>query len=335
MENLSTAYQNLSGGEDFEGAADQVSAASAALSYAAKYHDGLEEVAGRLENLSYELTDIAGEVASFAEEFDCDPARLNAIEERLDLIYRLKHKYGNSIDEILGFLGDAQAELERIETFDARQNELLLDQKRVRERAEGLADQMSRMRRNAADRFVRSVSAELRFLDMPNVRLEVQITAEDFGPKGTDRVEFLISTNPGEPPKPLAKIASGGELSRIMLSIKNTLADKDEIPTLIFDEVDTGVSGKAAQKIGLKLKQVAQNRQILSVTHLAQIAALADTHFLIAKRFSPEKTYTDVRKLDFAGRVHEVARIMSTGEITDLMLQNAEQMIRMGAEKAD
>ena len=148
-------------------------------------------------------------------------------------------------------------------------------------------------------------------------------------------MEFLISTNPGEPPKPLAKIASGGELSRIMLSIKNTLADKDEIPTLIFDEVDTGVSGKAAQKIGLKLKQVAQNRQILSVTHLAQIAALADTHFLIAKRFSPEKTYTDVRKLDFAGRVHEVARIMSTGEITDLMLQNAEQMIRMGAEKAD
>ena len=167
-------------------------------------------------------------------------------------------------------------------------------------------------------------------MDMPNVRLEVNFERDKLRQGGRDIVEFFISTNPGEPPKPISRIASGGELSRIMLAIKNALAGKDDIPTLIFDEVDTGISGRAAQKVGLKLKSVAKHRQIICVTHLAQIAALADTHFLIRKEFTSEKTFTKVHQLDFEGRKQEIARIIGTDQITELTLKNAEEMLKQG-----
>ena len=174
------------------------------------------------------------------------------------------------------------------------------------------------------------ITSELQFLDMPNVKLTVDFKKTPLRVNGKDEVEFFISTNPGEPPKPISKIASGGELSRIMLAIKNALADKDNVPTLIFDEVDTGISGRAAQKVGLKLKSVAKNRQVVCVTHLAQIAALGDNHFLIRKDFTEDKTYTNVHKLDFEGRKQEIARIIGTDQITDLTLKNAEEMLLQG-----
>lgn len=224
----------------------------------------------------------------------------------------------------------AEEELKTLELSGRQLAELDAEATREYKRLLSLADQVSEARQAAADRFIASVTEELRFLDMPSVRLEVKREQTKPGPKGRDSIEFLISTNVGEPPKPIAKIASGGELSRIMLAIKNTLADKDEIPTLIFDEVDTGVSGRAAQKIGLKLRQAARHRQILTVTHLAQIAALADEHYLIQKETDGERTFTNVTKLSEEGHIHEVARIMSTDRISELMLKNAADMIAEG-----
>ena len=194
--------------------------------------------------------------------------------------------------------------------------------------AKNLADQLSKERKAAARRFEKQVEGELSFLDMPSVKFTISILPCKLGAKGLDDVEFMISTNPGEPPKPIAKIASGGELSRIMLSIKNVISDKDDVPTLIFDEVDTGVSGSAAEKIGRKLRQVSKGRQVICVTHLAQIAALCDHHLLIQKQVKDDHTFTQVTELDHPGRVREIARIMSGVDVSELSLQNAEEMLR-------
>lgn len=329
-ESLNEAHQYLMGDEENNGAVDLLASASSAVNSVGESGEELESIATALQDIYYTLQEVSGRIGIFMDGFDFDPARLAAMEERLDEIRRLKKKYGGSLEEINRYLVSAQQELETLESADARLEELAQKRHELMQKAQQQGEVLSKCRAEAAKRFTASVTRELKFLDMPNVVLKVLLTPCKMNRLGRETVEFLISTNPGEPPKSISKIASGGELSRIMLAIKDCLADKDRIPTMIFDEVDTGVSGRAAQKIGLKLKEVARNKQVLCVTHLAQIAAMADTHFLIKKDAQDGRTYTSVIPLDFEGRKHEVARIMGTGEMSDLLLQNAEQMILAG-----
>ena len=329
-ESLNEAHQYLMGDEENNGAVDLLASASSAVNSVGESGEELESIATALQDIYYTLQEVSGRIGIFMNGFDFDPARLAAMEERLDEMRRLKKKYGGSLEEINRYLVSAQQELETLESADARLEELAQKRHELMQKAQQQGEVLSKCRAEAAKRFTASVTRELKFLDMPNVVLKVLLTPCKMNRLGRETVEFLISTNPGEPPKSISKIASGGELSRIMLAIKDCLADKDRIPTMIFDEVDTGVSGRAAQKIGLKLKEVAHNKQVLCVTHLAQIAAMADTHFLIKKDAQDGRTYTSVIPLDFEGRKHEVARIMGTGEMSDLLLQNAEQMILAG-----
>lgn len=329
-ESLNEAHQYLMGDEENNGAVDLLASASSAVNSVGESGEELESIATALQDIYYTLQEVSGRIGIFMDGVDFDPARLAAMEERLDEIRRLKKKYGGSLEEINRYLVSAQQELETLESADARLEELAQKRHELMQKAQQQGEVLSKCRAEAAKRFTASVTRELKFLDMPNVVLKVLLTPCKMNRLGRETVEFLISTNPGEPPKSISKIASGGELSRIMLAIKDCLADKDRIPTMIFDEVDTGVSGRAAQKIGLKLKEVARNKQVLCVTHLAQIAAMADTHFLIKKDAQDGRTYTSVIPLDFEGRKHEVARIMGTGEMSDLLLQNAEQMILAG-----
>ncbi|HEX3026077.1 MAG TPA: DNA repair protein RecN, partial [Clostridia bacterium] len=258
-----------------------------------------------------------------------DPSEIDEVESRLDLLYRLGLKYGGTVNEMLAHLEEYRTEFEKIRLSDENAAKFREDYKREKKRAEGLAAEISQWRKKAASDFSNRVRQELQFLDMPNVTFEVHAEQVPLGPSGCDKVEFYISTNPGEPAKPIAKIASGGELSRIMLAIKTVLAGGDEVGTLIFDEVDSGVSGSAAQKIGLKLREVSENRQVICVTHLAQIAALADTPYLIEKHVESGRTFTQVLELNEEGRKQELARIMGGTKITPLMLQNAAEMLEM------
>ncbi len=327
---LRRACACLEGGENADGALEQLSDAASALEEASRFYPKLEKTLSRVRDALYELEDCAGELTDASSELEYDPAELAQIEERLDLLYRLGRKYGESEEEMLAFLENAKREYEEIEFSDQRRMELEARFERVKEEAKSLARTLSHKRGETAKTFVRRVKEELAFLDMPGVSLEVSCERCPLNAFGCDKIEFLLSTNPGEPPKPLSKIASGGELSRIMLAIKNVLADQDAIDTLIFDEVDTGISGSAAQKVGLKLRSVARNRQVLCVTHLAQIAALGEYHYLIAKHVREGRTFTDVTELDFEGRKRELARIIGGASVTELTLQNAEEMLRLG-----
>lgn len=259
---------------------------------------------------------------------DYDPGELEQIEERLDLLYRFSNKYGSSEEEMLDFLAKAKEQRDSIVYSDKELEQLNADYDRLFEQTVDLAQKLSDKRKTTAKQFEKSVKAELAFLDMPKLEFVVDFKKGNLSSTGFDKVEFLISTNPGEPPKPLAKIASGGELSRIMLAIKNILSYNDTIGTLIFDEIDTGVSGRASQKIGLKLKAVSKNTQVICVTHSAQIASNADEHFLIQKDIDGDRTFTKVTPLDFEGRKKELARIMGGLEITDTLLRSAEELLK-------
>lgn len=259
---------------------------------------------------------------------DYDPGELEQIEERLDLLYRFSNKYGSSEEEMLDFLAKAKEQRDSIVYSDKELEQLNADYDRLFEQTVDLAQKLSDKRKTTAKQFEKSVKAELAFLDMPKLEFVVDFKKGNLSSTGFDKVEFLISTNPGEPPKPLAKIASGGELSRIMLAIKNILSYNDTIGTLIFDEIDTGVSGRASQKIGLKLKAVSKNTQVICVTHSAQIASNADEHFLIQKDTDGDRTFTKVTPLDFEGRKKELARIMGGLEITDTLLRSAEELLK-------
>lgn len=259
---------------------------------------------------------------------DYDPDELEQIEERLDLLYRFSNKYGSSEEEMLDFLAKAKEQRDSIVYSDKELEQLNADYDRLFEQTVDLAQKLSDKRKITAKQFEKSVKAELAFLDMPKLEFVVDFKKGNLSSTGFDKVEFLISTNPGEPPKPLAKIASGGELSRIMLAIKNILSYNDTIGTLIFDEIDTGVSGRASQKIGLKLKAVSKNTQVICVTHSAQIASNADEHFLIQKDTDGDRTFTKVTPLDFEGRKKELARIMGGLEITDTLLRSAEELLK-------
>lgn len=331
---IAEAKGDLDGGEETEGAVSAVSTAAECIGRAEQYLPELHTLAERLQSISYDLEDCSSELHGYDDQLEYDPAELDAIEARLDTIYRLGLKYGGSVGKMLKFLADSKAELDKIQTSDETAVRLREQYKKSVAEAKKLALEISDWRKKSARSFSMQVKKELEFLNMPHVVFEVMQERGALNSKGCDKVEFLISTNAGEPAKPIAKIASGGELSRIMLAVKTVLAGRDEVGTLIFDEVDTGVSGSAAQKIGLKLREVSESRQVVCVTHLAQIAALADTQYLIFKQVREGKTFTGVSELDEDGRRRELARIIGGAQITPLTLQNAGEMLKMARDGA-
>ena len=286
-----------------------------------------KEICDIFDNINDKLEYVKDKIDELMSQVEFDPSELEAIEERLDLLYRLSNKYGATEEEMLSYLENAREKRNSIVYSDEELERLSTLYDGLFDKTVELAQRLSDERRKTALSFTEQVKAELEFLDMPKLQFVVDFKKGNLSSTGFDKIEFLISTNPGEPPKPLSKIASGGELSRIMLAIKNILSYNDTIGTLIFDEIDTGVSGRASEKIGLKLRSVSKNTQVICVTHSAQIASNADRHFLIQKRFEGERTYTKVEPLDFESRKKELARIMGGIEITDTLLKSAEEML--------
>ena len=317
----------LDGDDDIDGVINMTDNAFVSLSSASRYQDSISDLSDRLANVLYELKDITDLISDAVSDIDSDPYRLEEIEERLDLLYRLSKKYGNTEEEMLSYLESAQIKLSELLDYDTNKEKLKENYERLYNLALEKAHKLSKIRRKIALDFVSSVQEEMAFLEMPNVRLVVDFTETELTKSGIDRAQFLISVNLGEDPKPVTKIASGGELSRMMLAIKTVLASHDIVETMIFDEIDTGISGSAAQKVGMKLKEVSKDRQVMCVTHQAQIAALADSHFLINKEFVDDKTYTEVVKLDMNGRVNELARIIDGVNITQTALDHAQKLI--------
>lgn len=324
---VNNAVEIINGNDNFSGVADMLNTASNSLVKASAYDETLNNVSDVISEMSYNIADCASELNSFLYSLDVDPNELDVIEERLDVLFRLSKKYGQNETEILEFLENAQKELEEITFSDKLKEELEIELNKKYEIMDKASRKLSANRQKYGEKFIENVKNELSFLDMASISFKIVQNRKTFDETGADEIYFLISANAGEEPKPLSKIASGGELSRIMLAIKNVLASKDNIQTLIFDEVDTGVSGRAAQKIGIKLKEVSRNRQVLCVTHLAQIACFADNHFLISKSESENKTYTKVELLDNNGRIHEIARIIGGIESSQLSLNTAAEMI--------
>ena len=316
----------LSGDEERGGILSDVSAAAGELERMAGYMSQLEEPVQKLREAGFLLEDADMALQSLSVDFD--PAALDEIEERLDLLYRLGLKYGESEEQMLQYLADCQEELHKIEFSDEEKERLAAEYEKEKQNAIALAKELSAKRRAAGERFTKQVKSELAFLNMPGVEFVTQIERVPLTPTGCDKLQFLVSANKGEPPKPLSKIASGGELSRIMLAVKTVLSGRDKIDTLIFDEVDAGVSGAAANRIGEKLKEVSENRQVLCITHLAQIAAMADHHLRISKHVEKGRTYTQVAPLALAGRKRELARIIGGEEITKLQLDMAGEMLK-------
>lgn len=318
----------LSGDEESEGLLAGLSQAAAQAGHVAAYLPELAEASQKLQEAGYLLEDVDAILHGTAVDFD--PALQESIEERLDLLYKLGLKYGGSEEIILEYLEDCRTRLHQIEFSDEERERLEAQYETQKTAAIALAKELSEQRKAASKQFISQVKGELAFLNMPGIAFETEIQRVPLYHMGCDKLQFLVSANKGEPPKPMSKIASGGELSRIMLAIKTVLSGKDKVDTLIFDEVDTGISGAAANKVGQKLKQVSQNRQVLCITHLAQIAALADHHFLISKHVEGERTYTQVQGLDFEGRKREVARIIGGDQVTDLQLEMAGEMLKKG-----
>lgn len=318
----------LSGDEESEGLLTGISQAAAQAGRVAAYLPELAEASQKLQEAGYLLEDVDAILHGTAVDFD--PALQESIEERLDLLYKLGLKYGGSEEKILEYLEDCRIRLHQIAFSDEERERLEAQYETQKTAAIALAKELSEQRKAASKQFISQVKGELAFLNMPGIAFETEIQRVPLYHMGCDKLQFLVSANKGEPPKPMSKIASGGELSRIMLAIKTVLSGKDKVDTLIFDEVDTGISGAAANKVGQKLKQVSQNRQVLCITHLAQIAALADHHFLISKHVEGERTYTQVQGLDFEGRKREVARIIGGDQVTDLQLEMAGEMLKKG-----
>lgn len=318
----------LSGDEESEGLLAGISQAAAQAGRVAAYLPELAEASQKLQEAGYLLEDVDAILHGTAVDFD--PALQESIEERLDLLYKLGLKYGGSEEKILEYLEDCRIRLHQIAFSDEERERLEAQYETQKAAAIALAKELSEQRKAASKQFISQVKGELAFLNMPGIAFETEIQRVPLYHMGCDKLQFLVSANKGEPPKPMSKIASGGELSRIMLAIKTVLSGKDKVDTLIFDEVDTGISGAAANKVGQKLKQVSQNRQVLCITHLAQIAALADHHFLISKHVEGERTYTQVQGLDFEGRKREVARIIGGDQVTDLQLEMAGEMLKKG-----
>ena len=325
---LAQSYALLSGSDDAAGAVDLLGEASNAVDAAAQLDPALTAAAGQLLDLYYNAKDVAAELIGRLDTYDTNDAELDEVEQRLDLLYRLKRKYGSTVEDVIAFGQKAREELDNIQHSQQRYDALQAEKLRLYTKAREKAEVLTQTRLKAFEDLNTRISGTLDFLNMPGVRMTLRHTRGPLASHGQDSVEFYISTNPGEAPKPLAKIASGGELSRITLAIKNAMADKDAVPTVIYDEIDSGVSGKAAGRIGEVLRQSAQGHQILCITHTAQIAALADCHLLIQKHVSNERTYTEIHPLDENGRVEALARLISGDHVTELSRANAREMLQ-------
>lgn len=317
----------LYGDEDSDGAAALLSQAEKALSKIRRYDDSLNALYARVTDLMYQVQDVAEELRDRKADLAYSGEELETIESRLDTIHRLRRKYGATCQDILDYLASAQAELDKIEFADDEIERLKGKLKKAEKEAWEAALTLRAARQKGAEELAQRILEELRQLDMPKVQFQCVFQETELTEHGADAVAFYMSANVGESLKPMNKVASGGELARIMLGLKNVLAQQDQVATLIFDEVDTGVSGRAAQKVAEKLRAVARNKQVLCVTHLPQIAALADTHLLIAKGERNGRTYTTVTPLDREGRKREVARIIGGAEITETTLRSAEEML--------
>lgn len=327
-EALYMAKQLLSGDDDTDGAVEMTQRASKSVEGYTDIMTEISPIYDRLSSASIEMEDISEEIGSLLDSLDIDPKRYDYLNQRSDELRRIMKKYGPELDDVLTTLENSQNELDELSGAEQSLDELNKEKERLLAEVSKKAKALSDHRKKAGERFVSQVTEELEFLNMPKVKLVVQQKTGKLTINGMDSIEFLISANLGEEPKPIAKIASGGELSRIMLALKNVIAEKDSIGTLIFDEIDTGVSGRAAQKIGIKLKQISRLRQVLCVTHLAQMAVMADNHLLIEKNIQGDRTVTTVRTLDHEQRKYEIARIMGGENITELMLENAEQYLK-------
>ena len=330
---IAQCYALLSGCDEAPGAVDLLGEASNAVDAAAQLDGELSAGAGQLLDLYYTAKDVAADLIGRLDAYDTNDAELDEIEQRIDLIYKLRRKYGDTVEDILAFGERARKELEMIQSSQERVEHLQKEQRRLYTLAREKAEALTQTRLKAFDELNKRISGTLDFLNMPGVRMTLRHSRGPLASHGQDSIEFYISTNPGEAPKPLAKIASGGELSRITLAIKNAMADKDAVPTVIYDEIDSGVSGKAASRIGEVLRQSAEGHQILCITHTAQIAALADCHLLIQKNITNERTYTEIHPLDENGRVEALARLISGDHVTELSLANAREMLGRNAEK--
>lgn len=328
-DSVKTALSCISGDDSGSGAGDLVARAYTELEINDDIMPSLKPINERLSNIGIELGDLSNELTRLLLSLDIDEAEYARLSARRDVLNRIKKRYGPTLDDVLKVYEDSKEELSRLsssqeilEALSKQRSELLVE---VTKKAQKLSD----YRKDAAERFKESVTCELSFLNMPDVRIEVAIESGKLTLSGMDSIEFLISANAGETPKPLAKIASGGELSRIMLALKTVLADRDDIPTLIFDEIDAGVSGRAAQKIGTKLRQISRKRQVICVTHLAQLAITGDDHILIEKTKCDERTVTEIKKLSFDERIYEIARILGGDNITQTVLKDAEEQLRL------
>lgn len=327
-ENLYNAQTAISGDDDTDGAYSMLEHCKNSVSSLSDTIPELDKLSERISDMLVELEDIREEIVQRIPDEDEDTAgMLGVLEERLSVILRLQRKYGTDLAQILENSEKWRNELYEIDNGDDIIEELTEKKKEAGEKVKRLATELTSRRKKAADELAKRISAELTFLDMPDIRLVFDISQDKVTLSGMDKVEMLISVNKGEDLKPMSKIASGGELSRIMLAVKNVLAETDKLHTMIFDEIDTGISGRAAAKVGLKLHEAAENRQILCVTHLAQIAAMADTQLLIKKTSDEKRTYTGITKLDFEGRKREIARIISGDENDPISLENAEMLL--------
>ena len=325
---IAQCYALLSGGDETAGAVDLLGEASNAASDAAQLDEALSGAASQLTDLYYAAKDVAADLVGRLDAYETNDAELDEIEQRLDLLYKLKRKYGDTVEDVIAFGQKAREELQNIQTSQERYDHLQAEKRRLYAQAREKAEALTQTRLRAFEELNKRISGTLDFLNMPGVRMTLRHTRGPLASHGQDGIEFYISTNPGEAPKPLAKIASGGELSRITLAIKNAMADKDAVPTVIYDEIDSGVSGKAASRIGEVLRQSAQGHQILCITHTAQIAALADCHLLIQKNVENDRTYTEIHPLDTEGRVEALARLISGDHVTELSRANAREMLQ-------
>ena len=326
---MDTAVECLYGGDESDGASGLLAQAEYALARLAKFSDAFAEMHDRVADLMYQVQDVAEVVRDARDDLSYSADELEQIESRLDVIHKLRRKYGVTCEDILAYLDKAKKELDDIEFADDHLERLKKKLKKAEKEAWDAAKDLRKNRQETSVTMAERILTELAQLDMPRVQFACQFTETDLTANGADSVAFYMSANAGEALKPMSKVASGGELARIMLAMKNVLAEKDQVNTLIFDEVDTGVSGRAAQKVAEKLRSVASHKQVLCVTHLPQLAALANTHLLIAKSERDGRTYTSVTPLDVEGRKRELARIIGGTNITETTLKSAEEMLRL------
>lgn len=326
---MDTAVECLYGGDESDGASGLLAQAEYALARLAKFSDAFSEMHDRVADLMYQVQDVAEAVRDARDDLSYSADELEQIESRLDVIHKLRRKYGVTCEDILAYLDKAKKELDDIEFADDHLERLKKKLKKAEKEAWDAAKELRKNRQETSATMAERILTELAQLDMPRVQFTCQFTETDLTAHGADAVAFYMSANAGEALKPMSKVASGGELARIMLAMKNVLAEKDQVNTLIFDEVDTGVSGRAAQKVAEKLRSVAAHKQVLCVTHLPQMAALAHTHLLIAKSERDGRTYTTVTPLDVEGRKKELARIIGGTNITETTLKSAEEMLRL------